>query len=49
MSRQVCPLRRALVTSSGKKRPAWSMRALTTSPGKARLRFDPDSPVANGR
>ncbi|MBE1603539.1 hypothetical protein HEB94_000387 [Actinopolymorpha pittospori] len=25
------------------------MRALATSPDEARLRFDPDSPVADGR
>jgi len=33
MSRQVCPLRRALVTSSGRKRSAWSMRLAVSFAG----------------
>src|SRR5690349_5232044 len=41
MSCPVCPLRRALVTSSGRKRPAWPVRlavrvmAVRSSPGQA--------------
>jgi hypothetical protein len=40
-----------LVTSARPDGHTWRdiAQALATSPGEARLRFDPDSPVADGR